>query len=102
MSSPVTVFATFRPHAEQLDNLLAVLETMTEDTRAEPGCRTYDVYRSGDDDAPMLHLFERYDDSAALEAHRASGHYKAYRAKLPDLLMSPVEVAVLSEVNVKG
>lgn len=102
MSSPVAVFATFRPHTEQVGNLLAALEIMIEHTRAEPGCQNYDLYRSGDDDAPVLHLWERYDDMAALEAHRAADYFAAYRAKLPDLLVSPVEVAVLSEVNVKA
>lgn len=102
MSSPVTVVATFRPHLDQLDNLLAALEIMIEHTRAEPGCQAYDLYRSGEEDAPVLHLIERYDDMAALETHRAADYFAAYRAKLPDLLMSPVEVAVMSEVNVKS
>ncbi len=102
MTAPVAVFATFRPHPERLGDLQAALEIMIEHTRAEPGCQIYDLYRSGEDDAPVLHLFERYDDAAALETHRAADYFAAYRAKLPDLLATPVEVAVLSEVDVKG
>ena len=47
-----------------------------------------------------LHLFERYSDAAALQAHREADYDLAYRAALGDLLASPVEVAVLSEVDV--
>lgn len=101
-SSPVIVFATFRPHPDRLQDLQATLDIMIENTRREPGCQIYDLYRSGEDDAPALHLFERYDDADALQAHRDADYFAAYRAKLPELLASPIEVAVLSEVDVEA
>lgn len=94
-----TVFATFRPHADKVDRLQATLDYMVERTRQEPGNEVYDLYRSGDSEI-SFHLFERYRDEQALEAHRASEHYKNYRAKLPDLLASPIEAAVLDAVDV--
>ena len=42
---------------------------------AEPGCLGYEVFRHVDDPGALL-LLERYRDSAALEAHRHSGHYR--------------------------
>jgi quinol monooxygenase YgiN len=43
-------------------------------TRAEPGCRAYEVFRAVD--TPNAYLFfEQYDDEAALDAHRASPHF---------------------------
>jgi quinol monooxygenase YgiN len=99
-ASPAIVFASFSPHPDRAGDLRAALDLMIESTRREPGCQVYDLYES--DDGARLHLFERYDDAAALEAHRASDHYQAYRAKLPDLLAAPIEVAVLSEVDVAG
>jgi quinol monooxygenase YgiN len=97
-TAPAIVFASFNPRPERIDQLRATLDVMVEHTRREPGCEVYDLYESGDGE--RLHLFERYVDGDALEAHRASDHYKAYRAKLPELLVSPVEVAVLSELDV--
>lgn len=93
------VFATLRPHPEKAADLEDALHTMVEHTRAEPGCEVYDLYRSGQENV-VYHLFERYTDADALEAHRAAPYYKEYRAKLPDLLDSPVEVTLLSEVDV--
>jgi quinol monooxygenase YgiN len=101
-SSPAVVFATFRPQPDRLQDLRAALDIMIENTRREPGCQIYDLYESGEEDAPALHLFERYDDAEALQAHRDADYFAAYRAKLPDLLVTPVEVAVLSELDVQG
>jgi quinol monooxygenase YgiN len=101
-SQPTIVFATFRPRPERVDDLMTRLEDMLVHTRQEPGCRMYDLYRSGDGETPLYHLFERYDDADALEAHRASDHYKRYRDGIEELLTQPIEVAVLSEVDVVG
>lgn len=42
----------------------------------EPDCVLYEVNRSQDDPDEFL-LYERYRDTAALEAHRATPHFKA-------------------------
>jgi quinol monooxygenase YgiN len=97
---PAIVFASFRPHPEKASELLETLEVMMENTRNEPGNERYDLYRSVDGET--FHLFERYTDAAALDAHRAAQYYLDYRAKLPDLLADAIDVKVLSEVDVQG
>lgn len=96
-----TVFASFSPYAHKVDELRSTLDTMVVASREEPGCVRYDLYQSSDERI-RFHLFEQYADSDALEAHRASEHYKAYRAKLPDLLEAPIEVTVLTGLDVAG
>ena len=44
-------------------------------------------------------LFEIYKDSAALDFHRDTSHYKNYRSKIVDLLDKPIEVKVLEPVD---
>lgn len=100
MAAPVLVFATFRPAEGKEQAVLDVLAPMLVHTRQEPGNEVYDLYRSSPDSGPALHLWERYVDQEALEAHRATDHYKAYRAAIGDLLASPIEVVVLTEVDV--
>jgi len=99
---PVLVFATFRPAPGKEQALLATLAPMLEHTRQEPGNEVYDLYRSEGDGTAAFHLFERYVDQDALQAHREADYYLAYRAALGDLLASPVEVLILSEVDVAG
>ena len=100
-TSPAIVFASFTPRPERVPQLRATLDVMVEHTRQEPGCEVYDLYESVSDDGTRFHLFERYADTDALEAHRATEHYRVYRAKLPELLASPIQVAVLSELDVR-
>ena len=48
-------------------------------SRGEPGCLRFDAY--ADAEAPgRFWLHEVYADGAALEAHRASPHFRAFRA----------------------
>ena len=43
----------------------------------EPGCRQFDVLFE-DSDPHHVFLYEVYDDATALEAHRATAHFKKY------------------------
>jgi len=72
---------------------------MTGPTRAEPGNRIYNLYKDANGG---FHLFELYADQAAVEAHRATAHYKAYRAAIADLLAEPIGVKILTGLDVKG
>ncbi|GAA2216883.1 putative quinol monooxygenase [Micromonospora olivasterospora] len=96
--NPVTVIARFTPTPESAGRLQALLEGMVAPTRAEAGCHFYNLFVAQGDDAEFV-LLECYEDSSALEAHRASTHYKNYRAQLPDLLASPISVTVLAPVD---
>lgn len=98
--NPLTVIARFTPNPEHADQLRKLLEGMVTPTRAEAGCQSYNLFTAQTED-PRFVLVERYQDSAALEAHRASAHYKSYRAQLPDLLATPIDVTVLSPVDVR-
>lgn len=97
---PVLVFASFRPASGKEEEVLNVLKGMVGATRAEPGNETYDLYAAESEEGRTFHLFERYVGQGALEAHRASDHYKQYRADIPDLLDGPIDVVVLQEVDV--
>lgn len=95
--SKVIVFASFIPKDGGDAGVEEILKGMVKPTRSEPGCEVYDLFRSTEE--PLTyHLFEVYRDRAALEAHRETPHYKAYRSKVPDLLAEPIGVKVLENV----
>ena len=98
-----TVFVRFflRPGAEARAE--AILRTMVAATRAEPGCRRYDLFRSATaEGAVLLALIEQYDNDEAIAAHRETPHYKAYRAEIVSLLTHPIEVTRLESLDVRG
>ena len=49
----------------------------------EPGCERFDVHQEQTNSA-LFFLVEVYHDQAALDAHRASGHYLAFREDTKD------------------
>lgn len=94
----IIVFAGFRPKPGDEAEVEAILRGMVVPTRSEAGCRRYDLYRSAD--GKRFHLFEIYDDEAALDHHRSTGHYKSYRAQIADLLAEPITVQTVVPVDV--
>lgn len=99
-TEPVTVFASFVPKPGQERAVEGVLRGMVGPTRQEPGCWVYDLYRSAEGPA-TFHLFERYADRAALDAHRQTAHYRDYRARIADLLAEPIRVVLLTPLDVR-
>ncbi len=53
--------------------------------RDEPGCFRFDILRD-DNDPNLAHLYEVYEDQAAIEAHRRMPHYLKWRATVADWL----------------
>jgi len=90
-SGPVVVYATFTPQPGREDDVRRILAALLAPTRAEDGCDTFDLYRN---DAGFA-LFERYRDMAAVEAHRGTAHYAAYRAAIVEHLSEPIGVTIL-------
>jgi quinol monooxygenase YgiN len=94
---PVRILATFVPAPGRVTEVLEVLTAVAVGTRDEPGNEQYDLYGSEHDGHVRFHLVERYRDVEAIDAHRASDHYRAYRAAIADLLDAPIDVAVLRD-----
>lgn len=95
----VYVFASLTPKAGHVAEVEALMREMVSHTRKEPGNLRYDLLRRADG-APGFHLYEAYVDEAAVQAHRDSAHFIAYRAKIGAWVTEPPEVKVLSGVDV--
>jgi quinol monooxygenase YgiN len=57
------------------DRIAAIIEAMTNPSRAEPGCLQYQGHRSLSDPRRFF-LYEVYQDEAAYAAHQASDHFQ--------------------------
>ena len=99
--SKTIVFASFYPKKEKNNEVKEIILAMVNPTRSEKGNEIYNFYEEKKDDGKNIsfHLFEVYKDSAALDFHRNTSHYKNYRSKIVDLLDKPIEVKVLRSVD---
>ena len=84
-TSGTRVIATFKAHAGREDELLEVLERLVEPTRAEDGCRLYELWRCRSDPAELTFV-EEWASDQALEAHAGSAHIAEARSRYPDLI----------------
>lgn len=70
-----TVRLKFDP--KERGEMAETLRLLAEASRLEPGCANYvPHYVEGEPDTVLI--YEQYRDAAALEAHRASEHFKKY------------------------
>jgi len=63
----------------------------------EPGNKLYALHKT--DNPNVYVMLERYENQAALEAHRAAPHFKELGRKLGDYLAGRPEVKVMEEVG---
>lgn len=73
----------------------AAMKPIVAKVRAEAGNKLYALYKTPEDNGYLL--FERYDDEAALERHRASPHYEELRQMLAEHLISRPDWQVMRE-----
>jgi quinol monooxygenase YgiN len=82
--SAIKIVAILTAKPGKLDELTALLASMVQASRAEPGNLRYDLWRD-QADANRFVLDELYKDQAAIDAHKASAHFQMYLAKIGEL-----------------
>jgi quinol monooxygenase YgiN len=93
----VRVIARFVARKGKEDQLRAVLQGMLAPTRAESGCKLYELYES--DSKGRFYIYEIYESQAALDQHAASPHFKHLEQTVGELLQEPFEVNILRAVT---
>jgi quinol monooxygenase YgiN len=73
----ITFAVRMRFASEDREKVQQAVRQLAEASRREPGCVTY-VPTELADNPNMLLIFEQYRDDAALDAHRASGHFREF------------------------
>ena len=63
----------------------------------EPGCLLYALHKT--DTAGTYVFMERYRDQAAVDAHRASDHFRALGRKMGEFMDGRADVMRLAEVE---
>jgi len=98
----VVIFASFYPKKDQVDQnkVKEILENMIQPTRSEKGNSKYDLFLSkNDNNEHTYHLFEIYENQAAVDYHRTTNHYINYRKEIIKYIDKPIEVKILEQVK---
>jgi quinol monooxygenase YgiN len=78
------------------DQLRELLQGMLAPTRAESGCKLYELYES--DSKGRFYFYEIWESQAALNQHAASPHFKHLERAVGELVQEPFEVNILKQV----
>lgn len=95
--SAIGVIATLRVQPGKEAEFEDVFAELAPAVRAnEPGNSFYRLFRT--EEAGVYKVLECYDDAAAVEAHRASDHFRTLGAKLGPCLTGAPEIERLGAV----
>ena len=98
MQGKVTVIAFHRAKPGKEQALREALLAVRAPTLKERGCINYDLHDSPS--LPGVFVFlENWESKADLDAHLASPHIDAFRAKAPDLLAEPADITLWREIE---
>ncbi len=92
----VVAVLTAKPGSE--DVLERALKSLVEPTRAEPGCVSYELYRS-DVDAQTFVTVELWTSQADLDAHMQTPHIQAALGAAADAFAVPPAIHPLAPVS---
>ncbi|MGH6809926.1 MAG: putative quinol monooxygenase [Ensifer adhaerens] len=82
----VYIIAYLTAHPGKGADVLSLASPLIEATRREAGCISYELYhKPAEPDA--LVFVETWKDKAAVDAHFAEPHLKAFQAAMADLLI---------------
>jgi len=92
----VRVIARFVARRGREDQLRELLRGMLAPTRAELGCKLYDLYES--DSKGRFYFYETWESQAALDQHAASPHFKHLEQTVGELVKELFEVNILTGI----
>lgn len=73
-NTKLVIFATFTAKQGKADELLPILQTLVEHSRAEPGCVEYFLHRSVDKSDTFM-FYETWFSKSAFELHLSTPHF---------------------------
>jgi quinol monooxygenase YgiN len=78
------------------NELRELLRGMLAPTRAESGCKLYELYES--DSKGRFYFYEIWESQSVLDQHAASPHFKYLEQTVGELVQEPFEVNILERI----
>src|SRR5260370_42022511 len=94
--SEVRVIARSVARKGKEDQLRALLQGMLVPTRAEQGCKSYELYESDSTGRFYFDFDETWASEEALDKHTTTRHSKHLEQAIGELLKEPFEVNILT------
>lgn len=93
----IAVIARSVARSGKENQLRELLRAMLAPTRAESGCKLYELYESNS--PGRFYFYEIWESRAALEQHAASAHFKHLQQSVGELVQEPFEVNIVQTIQ---
>jgi quinol monooxygenase YgiN len=93
----VRVIARAVAREGKADEVKALLRRLIRPTRAERGCRYYELFESNQ--PGLFYFHELWYSKEDLDAHAKSSHFTEILSQVKELLKEPLEVNLLQEIE---
>lgn len=97
MPNSLFIFAEIKPKPEFFKAAQQAIIGILNSTRAEDGCRSFNLFEGPDQDT--LYLFEEWVDQNALDQHHAKPYTSAVFKSYEDWLAEPPSILPLNKVK---
>lgn len=91
----MVIIAKLSLKPEKTKDFIAAAKEIIEKSNKEPGCISYQLYQDPYTVSKFVFV-EEYKNQAAVDAHFASEHFKAFGPKIGDLVAAPAEIKIIS------
>lgn len=89
----IMVTATITAKPGQRGAIIEKSQDLIESTRLEPGCISYHLYASTEDE-DVLMMFEKWENKEVLDAHMQTEHFKAFGHVIEDLVAKELDILI--------
>ena len=98
---PVKVIAFVNVKQGAEDDFVRAAQPCITASRAEPGVLRYDLWRENEGERRFI-FDELYTDQAAVQAHMASDHFKAFGIAARELAAGRPSITIMHAVDVEA
>ena len=96
--STFIVVARLQFHNDKVEEVKKGLLNLAHLTQQEPGCKSYELHQSSDDESAFL-IYEEWVSPDYLDKHMKSPHFKAWQEKSADMEAKPVEATFWKKLS---
>jgi quinol monooxygenase YgiN len=95
--SMIAIIAKIPIKEEKLNEAIEAFKQLMKEVAKEEGTMSYTLNVSKKDPTTLV-ILERYKDRESLDAHSSTPHFKAFQAKIGDLVGGRAEITRMDEL----
>lgn len=77
------------------NNIILKARDLIKSTRLEPGCISYNLYASTEDEDVLI-VLEQWENQDVLDSHMQTEHFKSFGAAVENILAGELDIKIYS------